>query len=66
MVTRNLHPKIDLHCVPLLLRLVSLEEVVRILSIIHIAADLLPSSLVNEVNITCLIGKVHCVIAPHQ
>ena len=37
IITINIHPKLDLHCVPFLLRLGSLDEDVRLLSVLHIA-----------------------------
>ena len=59
MVTRNLHPKLDLHCITSLLSLGSLEEAVHLLSVLHIAAELLPSRLVDEVIIMFILVKVH-------
>ena len=49
VVTSNIHPKIDLCCILFLISLGSLEEAVHLLSVIHTAAELLPSSLVDEV-----------------
>ena len=49
MVTSNLHPKLDIHCIPLMFSLVSLEEAVHIISVILIAAELLPYRLIDEV-----------------
>ena len=66
MATRNLHTKIDLKCIPLMLSLGRLEEVVHIIIVLHIAAALLPSRLVDEVIIMCILGKVYWVIAPHH
>ena len=66
MVTRNLHPKLYLHCIPSLISLDRLEETVHLLSVLHIATELLPSRLVGEVIIMCRIGKVYWVIAPHH
>ena len=65
MVTRNIQPKLDLNCIPLLLSLVSLEEAVHLLSFFHIAAELLPSRIVDEVITICILGKVYWVIAPN-
>ena len=66
MVTINLHPKLDLHCITLLLILDSLDEAVRILIVLHIAADLLPYRLINEVIIMCILYKVYWFIEPHH
>ena len=43
VITRNLHPKLDLHYITSLLSLGSLEEAVHILSVIHISKELLSS-----------------------
>ena len=66
MVRRNLHPKLDLHCITFLLSLGIIGEAVHLLSFLHISAELLPSSLVNEVIIMCILGKVYWVILPHH
>ena len=62
MVRRNLHPKLDLHCINFLLSLGIIGEAVHLLSFLHISAELLPSSLVNEVIIMCILGKLYWVI----
>ena len=49
-----------------MLSLFILEEVVHSISVLHIAAELLPSRLVDEVIFLCILGKVYWVIAPHQ
>ena len=49
MVTRNLHPKLELHCFTSLLSIGSLEEAVHILSVILTAAEMLPYRLIDEV-----------------
>ena len=59
MVTRNIHPKINLHCIPLMLSLGNLEEAVNLLRVIHIAEDLLKSRLVDDVIIMCILGKLY-------
>ena len=61
----NLHPKLYLHCITLMLIIGSLDYAVDLLSVLQIAAELLPSRLVNEVIIMCILGKVYWVIAPH-
>ena len=66
MVTSDIHPKIDLPCIPFLLIIGSLEEAVHILSVINIEVELLPSRLVYKVIIICIIGKVYWIIAPHH
>ena len=65
-ITKNIHPKLDIHCIILLLSLVRLEEAGHLRSVLHIAAELIPSRLVNEVIIKCILGKVYWVIAPHH
>ena len=65
-VTRNIYTKIDIKCIPLLLILGNLDAVVHIISVIHIAAELLPYRIVNKVIIMCILGKVYWVIAPHH
>ena len=59
MVKRNIHPKLDVYCIPFLLSLGSIEEAVHILSVPHISAELLTYRLVNEVIIMCILGKVY-------
>ena len=66
MAKSNLHPKLDFHCIPLLFSLGSIEEVVHLLSFLHISADLLPSMIVDEVIIMCILGKVYLFIMPHH
>ena len=66
MLTRNLHPKIYLKCIPLMLSLGILAEVVHIISAIRIAAELIPSKLVDEVIIMRILGNLYWFIAPHH
>ena len=49
MTTKDLHPKLDIYCVPTLLILGSLEEVVHLLDIIDVAMDFLPPRLIHKV-----------------
>ena len=49
MVKRNIYPKLDVHCIPLLISLGIIEEAVNLLSVLHISAELLPSRIVDEV-----------------
>ena len=66
MAMMNIHPKLYFHCIPSLLILVSLEESVHLLSVLHIDTKILPSRHVDEVIIMCILGEVYCVITPHQ
>ena len=64
--TGDIHSKIDPQCIILMLSLGSLEEAVCLLIVLHIAVEHLPSSIVDEVIIMCILGKVYWVIAPHH
>ena len=66
MAKTNIHPKLDLQCIPLLFSLVSIEKAVHLLSVLHISAELLPSRIFDEVIIMCILGKVYLVIVPHH
>ena len=66
MVTSNLRPKLDLDYITSPISLDSLEEAVHLLSVLHIAEDLLPYRLIDEVVIMCIFGKVYWLIAPHH
>ena len=66
IVTGNIHSKTDPQCIILMLSLGSLEEAVCLLIVLHIAVEHLPSSIVDEVIIICILGKVYWFIAPHH
>ena len=66
IVTRNIHSKIDPQCIILMLSLGSLEEAVNLISVLDVSTDLLPSRLVYEVIITCLLVKLDWIIDPHH
>ena len=48
VVTRYLHPKLDIYCVTALLSLGILEKADHLLVLIDIATELLPPSLIQE------------------
>ena len=62
----NIHTKLDIYCVPLMLSLGSLEEAVHLISVLDVSTELLPSRLVYEVIITCLLVKLDWIIDPHH
>ena len=66
MVTSNIHPKIDLNCIPSLFSLGIFDQAAHILNVIHIAAEILPSRLLDEVIIMCILGKLYQVIVPNH
>ena len=66
MVMRNIHPKPDLHCIHSLLNLVRIEGAVNLLSVLHVAVELLPSRPVDELIIMYILGKVYWFIATHH
>ena len=66
IVTRDIYPKLDLHCIPLLVTLGRFEEADHLLGALHIVAELLPFRIFYEVIIMCIIDKLYWVIAHHH
>ena len=66
IVKSNLHPKLDLQCIPPLLSLGIIEEAIHLLSVINISAELLSSRLVDEFIIMCIISKLYWSIVHHH
>ena len=48
MATRDIHPKLDLYCVHVLLILGSLEKAVHILGVLDVAMELIPPRLIKK------------------
>ena len=56
VVTRDLHPKLDIYCLSALLILFRLEKAVNIIGVIDTAMELLPPRFIKNVIVSYIIG----------